>query len=65
MPSFDELCDGSFLARLPRIDPPAQDMLDPFIPQDQRTPATPKRIPRGQFPPGNAKRLPNGLADLT
>lgn len=49
-PTFDELIDGRFLARLPEITLPPKELWDSYIPQIERTPKTPKRPPRGRFP---------------
>lgn len=49
-PSFDELIDGTFVARLPKITRPPHELLDTYIPQAERKPKAPKRVPRGRFP---------------
>jgi hypothetical protein len=50
-PSFDELIDGRFLARLPPITIPPRELWETYVPQIERTPTSPpKRTPRGRFP---------------
>ena len=49
-PSFDELLDGSFVARLPKITMPPQELLVEHIHQRDRSAKTPKRTPIGHFP---------------
>jgi len=51
-PSFDELIDGSLVARLPKITMPPEHLLVEYMPHKDRTEATPKRVPKGRFPWG-------------
>lgn len=52
-PSFDELIDGSFAARLPVITMPPEALLEPYRHPKDRKPSDPKRAPRGRFMDGN------------
>ena len=49
-PSFDDLIDGSFVERLPKITMPPEQLLVDHIHQRDRTAKTPKRDPIGRFP---------------
>ena len=49
-PSFDQLIDGSFVARLPKITLPPEELLEPFLPRDAYKKIGHKRTPRGRFP---------------
>ncbi len=49
-PTFDELLDGAFVARLPVVTYPPEEVRTDYIPQILRTSTTPKRAPTGRFP---------------